>query len=304
MTALLFAAVVIVWGLSWFAIHLQVGGTTSDVAIFWRFAISSGLLGCWLAATQKLRPPPRALVPWLALLGMSLFSVNFLGIYSAASILPSGVVSVIFSTSTILNAANLWIFFRQRPDIRVVAGGVLGVTGVALLLSSGAGATAVTREQLLSGVALALVGTTIFSLGNMITRRIARSGFGLTNAVFYGMTFGSLLLACDVLSSGHSLAFPLTARWIGGLAYLSVAASVAGFIAYMSLIHRIGADRAAYTTIISPVIALGVSGFFEDLHWTTAMLCGVALVLSGNILAFLPRRGAPAVIAPIEVEQG
>ncbi|CDG40473.1 hypothetical protein [Asaia bogorensis] len=36
MAPFLFFAVVILWGLTWFAIHLQIGGTTADVAIFWR----------------------------------------------------------------------------------------------------------------------------------------------------------------------------------------------------------------------------------------------------------------------------
>lgn len=301
MTLFLFVAIVLLWGLSWFGIHLQIGGAPVDVAIFWRFAVSALLLGTWLAVTGRLKRPSRDVAPWLCLMGLCLFSCNFLAIYSSEVFLPSGTVSVVFSMATLLNAFNQWIFFRQRPDLRVMIGGLLGVLGVALLLEGGADHSTGTQDMLLAGVGLALLGTTLFSLGNMVSRRISRFDLGLPNAVFYGMTFGALLMGVNTLSLGHSLAIPLTLRWIGGLAYLSVFASVAGFLIYLELANRIGADKAAYTTILSPVIALCVSALFEDTSWSAPMLGGLALILLGNVCAFVRRRPVPQ---PMEVEQG
>ena len=40
-----------------------------------------------------------------------------------------------------------------------------------------------------------------------------------------------------------------------GLAYLAVIGTVVGFLAYLSLINRIGPAKAAYTTILSPIVA-------------------------------------------------
>ncbi|GBR00442.1 DMT family transporter [Acetobacter oeni] len=299
MNAVLFASVVIVWGLSWFAIHLQLGGTPTDVAVFWRFAVSVMLLGGWLGLTGRLRRPSREMVPWLAGMGACLFSCNFLAIYSSEMFLPSGTVSVVFSLSAILNALNLWLFFRLRPDWRVLAGGVAGVAGVALLLAGGADTGAGIAAPV--GVGLALLGTTLFSFGNMLSRRIARFDLGLPNAVFYGMVFGAFLMGVNVISRGHSFMPVLTVSWIGGLLYLAAFASVAGFLTYLALVQRIGADRAAYTTFLSPVIALGVSAFFEGAHWSALMLCGLILILAGNLLAFMRKR---PVVQPVEVEQG
>lgn len=294
---LLFLAVVVIWGLTWFAIHLQIGGTTVDVAVFWRFALAVLLLGAGLIATGKIRRPPGAAIPWLALMGACLFSCNFLAIYRSETYLASGTVSVVFSMATILNTFNQWVFFRQRPDARVLCGGLLGVLGVALMLGGDIGGGSGT----ILGMALALLGTTLFSLGNMVTRRLKRFDLDLLNTVFYGMACGSLFMALNVLIHGHSFIPPLTARWIGGLLYLSIFGSIGGFLFYLALVQRIGADRAAYTTILSPVIALAVSMVFEKAEWSLLMIGGLILILLGNVLAFARKK---PVMQPMDVEQG
>ncbi|MBS4076639.1 DMT family transporter [Ameyamaea chiangmaiensis] len=301
MTIFLFVSVVFLWGLTWFAIHLQVGGAPVDVAIFWRFALAAATLGTGLALTGRLRAPPRAILPWLIALGACLFSCNFLAIYGAETYLPSGIVSVVFSMATVLNALNQWLFFRQRPDARILAGGIIGVAGVALMLGIPATHTGDGAPAAWPGLLLALIGTTLFSCGNMISRRLARFQLGLVNTVFYGMTAGALLMAVVVRALGHTFTPPLTGAWLGGLLYLSLFGSVAGFLVYLDLMRRIGADRAAYTTILSPVIALAVSAVFEGAVWSTGMMAGLGLILLGNAIAFIRRRPTPQ---PAEVEQG
>lgn len=294
---LLFLAVVVIWGLTWFAIHLQVGGTPVDVAVFWRFALAVLLLGAGLIVMGKIRRPPGAAVPWLAIMGACLFSCNFLAIYRSETYLASGMVSVVFSMATILNTFNQWVFFRQRPDARVLCGGLLGVSGVALML--GGDIDGGTRTIL--GIGLALLGTTLFSLGNMVTRHLKRFDLDLLNTVFYAMTCGSLFMALSVLIDGHSFVPPLNAHWIGGLLYLSIFGTIGGFLFYLALAQRIGADKAAYTTILSPIIALAVSMVFEKAEWSLLMLGGLVLILLGNVLAFVRKK---PVTQPLEVEQG
>ena len=54
------------------------------------------------------------------------------------------------------------------------------------------------------------------------------------------------------------------------------------------LVGRIGPDRAAYSTVLFPIVALSASTLFEGYHWTGLAFCGLALVLAGNLLAFMP----------------
>ncbi|WP_336946120.1 DMT family transporter [Asaia sp. HN010] len=299
MAPFLFFAVVIFWGLTWFAITLQIGGTSADVAIFWRFLFSAGLIGIGLAITGRLRRPPASAWVWILGMGACLFSCNYLGIYTSELYLPSGTVSVVFSMATLLNTLNLWLFFRQKPDLRVLAGGLLGVCGVALLLAGGMGHG--NWHHTLIGLGFALLGTFLFSCGNMFSRRMGRYTLSLTNTVFWGMLSGAVIMALFIPLGGHGYGFPLTWRWMTGLVYLILFGSIVGFLFYLELVRRIGADRAAYATILSPVIALGMSAFFEQVHWSAPMLAGLVLILLGNVLAFLRRKPLPQ---PVEVEQG
>ena len=63
-----------------------------------------------------------------------------------------------------------------------------------------------------------------------------------------------------------------------------------GSAAYLTLIQRIGADRAAYTTVLFPIVALGLSTWLEDYRWTPLAAAGVALVLLGNVIVLMRRK--------------
>jgi hypothetical protein len=51
------------------------------------------------------------------------------------------------------------------------------------------------------------------------------------------------------------------------------------------LLCRIGADRAGYTGVAIPIVALALSSLFEDLHWDAIMVGGIAMCAAGNVLA-------------------
>ena len=73
---------------------------------------------------------------------------------------------------------------------------------------------------------------------------------------------------------------------------LSRFGSVFAFGSYLTLIGRIGVDKAAYAVVFFPVIALGISTVFEDYQWTLRAVFGFALVLLGNYVVLTrSRRG-------------
>ncbi|HLI12866.1 MAG TPA: DMT family transporter [Alphaproteobacteria bacterium] len=292
MTALLFATIVLAWGFTWFAIKLQLGAVPMEVSIFWRFAVATALLALGLAATKRLKPVPLAQHRWLAAMGMCLFTLNFLLIYAATQYIASGVVSVVFTLATIFNAFNQWLFLGRRPGPRALLGGALGITGLALLFGEElarieAGAAAGL------GIGLALLGTYVFSLGNLASLRATAGGVDLPNAVLRGMGWGTCFLAFYLLVRGDSFRPALTAIYLGSLAYLAVVGSVVGFLAYLSLVARVGADRAAYATVLFPLVALSVSTLLEGYAWTPLAVAGLPLILLGNVVIFarLPRSG-------------
>lgn len=288
---LLFAAVVLAWGLSWYAIRMQLGQVPPESSVLWRFLLAAVLMWVGLGLSGRLRRARSAQHPWFAAMGACLFSCNFLLFYAAEASVPSGLVSVVFSMAVAFNALLAWQLEGRCPSGRVLAGAALGTAGVAMLFAdqisqAGAGAAV--------GVAEALGGTLLFSLGNFAVRRATVDGTDLPNAMARGMTWGSAILAGVTLLRGGPVAPALTLTYLGGLAYLAAVASVLGFLAYLRLAARVGPERAAYATVTAPLIALAVSTGLEGYAWSAWAVLGVPLVVLGNVVVFAP---VPHVLA-------
>ena len=262
MNALLFSFVVVIWGLTWYAIKLQLGATPAEVSIFWRFFLSATIFWAGLAATGRLRRAPLRGHVWFAALGLVLFSGNFLCFYNAERFVASGVVSVVFAMASAFNVANQWLLRGFRPTPRVVVGALIGALGVACLFADQLAATAGASQATL-GLGLALAGTYCFSLGNLASQPATRAAADLPNAIARAMSWGAAFLAATVAARGLSFAPTMSGAYVGALLYLSAIGSVLGFLAYLGLVSRIGPERAAYTTVLSPVIALAMSSLLE-----------------------------------------
>ncbi len=52
----------------------------------------------------------------------------------------------------------------------------------------------------------------------------------------------------------------------------------------LTLLGKIEPDKAAYVTLVFPIIALLLSTFFEDYTWTLFALLGIGLITAGNFL--------------------
>lgn len=286
MQAVLFAVVVLAWGFTWYAIHLQLGETATSVSIFWRFTLAAAILWVGLIITRRLKPVQWRQHGWFAVLGATLFSCNFLSIYGSETYIPSGLVSVIFSMATIFNAFNQWVFKGVRPSARVVLGALVGVVGVICLFADQLSVG--TQQASLPGIFLALGATYLFSLGSLASAQATASGTDLPNIIVRGMSWGVVFLAAIIMVQGHGFWPSLSVPYLAGLAYLSVIGTIVGFLAYLSLVARMGPAKAAYSTVLSPIVALTVSSILEHLNWQVIAFVGVGLVLSGNVIIFAP----------------
>ena len=296
MNPLLFAFVVVAWGLTWYGIKLELGATPPETSIFWRFALAAALMWVGLAAVGRLKRAPLGGQIWFFTLGLLIFSGNFLCFYNAERFVPSGVVAVVFSVASGFNVFNQWLFRGVKPSARAVAGAALGALGVGALFADQLAASA-ENSAAPWGVALALGGTYCFSLGNLASKPATLAAGDLFNSVARAMTWGAIIIAATVFARNLTFAPALTAPYVAGLIYLVAIGSVGGFLAYLALVARIGPERAAYTTVLSPVIALALSSWLEGYQWSRWALIGAPLILIGNFVMFAPRRrlypGAP-----------
>ncbi len=119
----------------------------------------------------------------------------------------------------------------------------------------------------------------------MIAAGNLRRGLPVLTCNSWGMFYGAATLYLAALVLDIPITIDLQPNYLLSLAYLAFFATVLAFWAYISLIGRIGADRAAYTTLIFPVVALMISSVLEDYRWTLWSATGLFFVVGGNWLA-------------------
>ena len=90
--------------------------------------------------------------------------------------------------------------------------------------------------------------------------------------------------------AGYPIGFDTSAEYVGSLAYLTIFGSIIAFSTYLSLIGRIGPDKAAYVLIVLPVIALGLSALYESFEITWIVGLGVIAILGGNYVVLYKKR--------------
>jgi drug/metabolite transporter (DMT)-like permease len=98
------------------------------------------------------------------------------------------------------------------------------------------------------------------------------------------MTYGGLLTALIALLLQRKIDFDLSTPYVLSLIYLSVFGSIVAFWSYNTLIGLVGAARASYVSITTPVIALIISTFFENFSWGWLSVLGVVLAATGNLI--------------------
>ncbi|MDR9865617.1 DMT family transporter [Pseudomonas baetica] len=291
----LYLLTVLIWGTTWIALKWQLGVVAIPVSIVYRFGLAALVLFVLLLLSRRLQPMNRRGHLICVAQGLCLFCVNFMCFLTASQWIPSGLVAVVFSTATLWNALNARLFFGQRIARNVLMGGALGLFGLGMLFwPELAGHQA--SPQTLLGLGLALCGTLCFSAGNMLSSLQQKAGLKPLTTNAWGMAYGAAMLTVWCLVKGIPFDMDWSPRYVGALLYLVIPGSVIGFTAYLTLVGRMGPERAAYCTVLFPVVALNVSAFAEGYQWTAPALVGLVLVMLGNVLVF---RKPKAVVPPI-----
>ncbi len=290
--AFFYALIVFVWGTTWIAIKFQTGEVPVENSIFYRFFGAAVLMFLFLLLTKRLQRLSPVDHLFCMLQGACLFCLNFYMFYIASELkVESGLLSVIFSMATIFNVINNRLWHKVVPSRNTVIGAMIGVLGITLLfypdfknaMSSDSGSR-------LLGVALAVIGTFLFSSGNMLTVRHNKHQLPLATTTAWGMLYGSLIMLLISLFFVGSFSFDQSPQYLWSLAYLILPGSIIAFAVYLSLIASIGANKTAYATVLFPIVALSISTLLEGYTFTPLAIAGLVLAIIGNIIVFYKPR--------------
>jgi drug/metabolite transporter (DMT)-like permease len=299
MTNILFYTItILIWGSTWLGIKFQLGVVDPALSVAYRFALAALILFVWCFARRLPLRFSRNEHFYIAMQGVFLFGVNYLLFYLAELQITSGLAAVVFSTIVIMNLLNGRLFLGTPIELKVLLGGALGMVGLVLLFWPEMAAVNFSGPVIV-GVMLSFAATYLASLGNIISARNQRQKLPIVQTNAFGMAYGSLCMVLVVIVSGTPLTVDLSSTYLISLAYLALFGSIIAFGCYLSLVGRIGPGRAAYATLLFPIVALALSTIWEDYHWSLSSLCGILLILCGNYLA-LAKKKPRSILSPVQ----
>jgi drug/metabolite transporter (DMT)-like permease len=274
--------VILIWGSSWIGIKMQLGTVEPIVSVTYRFTLAAVILLVWCYIRGLNMRFSLKEHGFMLLQGILLFGLNYLFFYIAELHVTSGLAAVIFSTILLMNIVNGAIFLKSAIDGMVAIGGLLGLAGIILVFRPEITSFSLDNNGAL-GAVLCVVATLFASLGNITSARNQKNGLPIIQTNAYGMSYGALTMLLITLAWGKPFSFEASSVYIGSLLYLALFGSVIAFGCYLTLVGNIGADRAAYATLLFPIVALAISTIWEDYHWTLSSAAGVGLILLGNL---------------------
>lgn len=288
---LFYILTILIWGSTWIGIKLQLGTVDPMVSVGYRFALAALLLLIWCKFRKLSMQFSRQDHLFIALQGLFLFCLNYLLFYLAELHLTSGLAAVIFSTILLMNMVNGAIFLRTPLDLRVIAGGVFGLCGIVLVFRPEVTTFSINSENI-RAILLCVVATYLASLGNILSARNQKHNLPVVQTNGFGMAYGALIMLAMAYITGKDFTIDPSFAYLGSMVYLAIFGSIIAFGCYLALVGNIGADRAAYATLLFPLVALVISTIWEGYRWTESALVGVGLILCGNLLMLQKKKKA------------
>ena len=294
--ALPFIVFTAIWGSTWIVIRDQLGTVAPQWSVTYRFVIAATAM--FLIAglrRDKLKLGRHGLFIALVL-GFTQFCINFNAVYLAERHITSGVVATVFALLLIPSSLMGWAYLGQRPSQRFFWSSLVAVAGVLLLFVHELREHAASNAQIATGIGLTLIGMLGASTANVLQARPEVRHYPLFSLLAWSMTAGALIDGALAFAMTGAPTFdPRPGYWLG-LAYLALAASVLTFSLYYPVVRIIGPAKAAYSSVLVPIIALGFSTWLEDYRWTPLTIAGAALALGGMLGAM--SRSRSSVPAP------
>ncbi len=280
----LFAIPALIWGSTWYAITFQLGTVDPLYSVSYRFILAGILLIAYCAIRgislrfsyqQHLRILQQALF---------LFGINYWLTYQSEQYITSALVAIIFSLIIFMNIVFGRVFLKNPVKIQVVIGALMGLMGTLLIFYPELVEYKAADNTLL-GIGLAVAGVLSASLGNITSAANQRHELPVIPTNALGMLYGGLAMFLLATLTGRTISFEWSVPYVVSLLYLAVFGSVIAFGAYLTLIGKIGPDKAAYALVIVPLIAILISVLLEGYQLQAISAIGIVLLIAGNVVA-------------------
>jgi drug/metabolite transporter (DMT)-like permease len=289
-----FAAIYLFWGGTFLAIRYAVMEVPPLLTIAIRCLGGAVVLYAWLIWRGGLETTTRK--QWLVsgIAGAFLF-VGCHGVLAWAEQRVSSGEAALYLTSI-----SLWLVLltaireRRLPRPQVIAGLMVGVVGVALLVSGKSNS-----GSLLDRLVLIATGLS-WAIGSLIAREGARPSSAVQSTAMQLAAGGVAVLALS-LSTGELAGWSMhqvTPRGAGSLAFLVLAGTVLGFGAYTWLLQVTTPAVVGTYSFVNPVVALALAWAVGDEAFSPRTMVAAAIVLGSVFLIWRSSAAKPRVLRP------
>lgn len=274
--------------MTWIAIKFQLHALDSTVAVFYRFA--AACLALFAFSWIKKSNLSFKKNDHLLFLGQGffMFSLNFLLAYWASEMAPSALVALAFTALIYFNMLFGRLFLGLPLEQKVIYGAVASLLGM-FFISYNELIQLKEHPGFFVGFLISLAGTVSASLGNIFSTRSRQLKIPIVSNNAWSMLYGSVLTLIYCLLKVKNFSVAVDTSFLISFIYLVLFGTIISFGAYLKVIDLLGPSKAAFTSVISPIIAIVVSIFAEKLNFNGYMLVGVLLCLLGNLIALMKK---------------
>ena len=279
---LAFLAVYLCWGMTYLAMRVAVRDIPPHLMSGARFLVAGLVLYLW---TRRRGDPKPTAIQWrsAAMVGAFLLLGGNATVAWAEQQVPSGLAAVLIAVVPIWMVAFEWARGGPRPGKRVIAGLILGLAGVALLVSPKGDST--TQVNLIGAVMLVLASAS-WAWGSVVSKSapLPKSPFLATSMEMIG---GGVLLLITALTVGQFAYFrptEVSANAVLAWLFLVVFGSLVGFTAYIWLLGVTSIAKAGTYAYVNPIVAVFLGWAILDEPVTGRTLIAALVILVGVAL--------------------
>ncbi|MGE3420342.1 MAG: DMT family transporter [Bradyrhizobium sp.] len=288
-----FLLITLIWSSTWIVIKDQLGAVPPPWSVAYRFLIGAAAMFVLARLGGQSVRIGMAGHRLAVMTGLLQFVLNYNLVYAAELFITSGLAAVVFALLVLPNAILARLFFGERVTSGFILGSAVAMAGVALLFVQEARQATVPLEAVLAGLGLTALGVLAASVSNVMQLAEGMRSRSIAVMLAWAMLYGGLMDAVFAWAAhGPPVVEARIGYWIG-LLYLSVIASALAFWLYYRIIRSVGPARAAYSSVLIPIIAMAISTVAEGYRWSALALAGGFLGIAGLVVALRTRRVTP-----------
>ncbi len=284
------------WGALFHLGRYIVGFMSPQTAAGWRFAIAALVfipLVAWREGWPLQAIKRNALVLGV-MSAVGVFGFNtglFFGLKSTSAVNGALIVAVSPALTTVLAA----LLNRRMPGIKQVLGLVLGMAGVAVVVSRGS-LQALLSLHLSAGDALVLMAAVCWSVYSVLPQRFVK---GLSPLQIAGSTIigGAVLMMAFAVGTAPDVFVWPGSGGLWAILFMALFGSVLAYVWWNDGVKVVGPAQAAVFMNFVPLFA-ALIGVLLGEHLAASQVVGAGLIIAGVVVATVSTKSKPVVALP------